>query len=102
MLKCLWNELSLNSDDFESMIQLLIANDHCFVDSHSDGKSSANVYKFPWFIQHKLLDTEFWEKNWPTRAPLDRIEFQLKYTYFSGEYQQPCTRESVYGYIMSM
>ena len=84
ILKCLWKEFDLNSDDFQSMVELLMANDHCFVDPYdSDGISSAHVYKFPWFIQHKMLEAEFWENNWPEWTPLNTVEFNLKYTFFS-------------------
>ena len=83
ILKCLWKNFDLSSDDFQSMVELLMANDHCFMDSYaSDAISGIQVYKFPWFIEHKMLDAEFWENNWPEWTPLNTIELNLKYTFF--------------------
>ena len=78
LLKCLWKKFKLSDDEFDSMIQLLIANDHCFVDPYC--VTDSPVYRFPWFVSEKE-DFDFWKKNWPEQLPAQIVEFNLKYTF---------------------
>ena len=46
LLKCIWKEFNLNDEDFDSMIQLLIANDHCFEDPLAPTSSKIKGLQF--------------------------------------------------------
>ena len=77
ILKCIWKGFNFTEEEFDSMIQLLIANDHCFVDVDTMHDKN-RVYRFPWFLQDKLFD----RKQWPELIPYQYIEFSFKYTFF--------------------
>ena len=78
ILKCLWKKFRLSEDEFHSMIQLLIVNDHCFVDAYSS--KDTPVYRFPWFVREEE-SSDYFTTIWPKQLPQENIEFNLKYMF---------------------
>ena len=90
ILGYLWTELK--PDEMDSMIQLLLANGHCYVGNSSECASNdSKVLMFPWFVNKKSIDCNFWVKEWPAEIPYDHIEFHLNYGFSrlpSGVYER--------------
>ena len=81
MLTYLWAEFDLSPEEYDSMIQLLLVNDHCFVGQGTEDVPNNNPkpLMFPWFIEKKFIETNFWVSDWPEEIPYDHIEFHLNY-----------------------
>ena len=77
MLTYLWAEFGLDPEEQDSMIKLLLVNDHCFVGQGTEDAPKSLM--FPWFIEKKSIETNFSVSDWPEEIPYDNIEFHLNY-----------------------
>lgn len=71
----------LDDDEFEGMIELLKANNHCFEDRKTDKHRPRGQLKFPWLIKSRNEDIKELQILWPEKIPIDHVEFQYIYTF---------------------
>ena len=80
LLRYLWAEFQLTPEELDSMIKLLLVNDHCFISQGTEDISEQTLL-FPWFVEKKSVETMFWESDWPRETPYDHVEFHLSYRF---------------------
>ena len=92
ILAYLWAEFNLTPEEMDGMIKLLLANGHCFAAHGIECvPNDSQVLVFPWFVNKKSIDSNFWVKEWPADIPYDHIEFHVNYGFSrlpSGVYER--------------
>ncbi len=83
LLQCQWSDVDGN--DFQSMIDLLIANDLCFEDDRVETGSRETSFRkrlrFPWFVNTPHPPDSLWKEDWPATVPQGEVELRYVYTF---------------------
>ena len=82
LLKCVWEPINLQEEDFDKLVQILRNLDLCYPESEeTKAKESRDVLRFPWFVQGE--DTEgILDKKWPRPLPSGTIQYSLFYSFY--------------------
>ena len=82
LLKCVWEPINLQEEDFDKLVQILRNLDLCYPESEeTKAKENRNVLRFPWFVQRE--DTEgILDKKWPELLPSGTIQYSLIYSFY--------------------
>ena len=82
LLKCVWDPIHLQEEDFDKLVQILRNLDLCYPESEeTKTKENREVLRFPWFVQgddkEGILD-----KKWPKLLPSGTIQYSLIYSFY--------------------
>ena len=75
LLKCIWNELKLNQEIFDTMIEMLTMLDLCYI----DGQDLDSMLRLPWFVREE--DMGFLKDLWPKKLPPNTLQYTLIYCF---------------------
>ena len=92
LLKCIWNTIDTRMEHFETLKQMIIQLELCFIE---EGKENTSLLRFPWFV-HREDSEGIVVKQWPESLPPGRLQYSLVYTFFhripSTMYERFCVR----------
>ena len=96
LLNCLWNTIDPQMEHFETMKQMVIQLELCFIE---EGRENTPLLRFPWFV-HREDSEGIVAKQWPESLPPGRLQYSLVYTFFhripSTMYERFCVRLQKY------
>ena len=82
LLKCIWEPINLQEEDFDKFVLILRNLDLCYPESEeTKAKEEQDVLRFPWFVQEE--DTEgILDRKWPRLLPSGTMQYSLVYNFY--------------------
>ena len=82
LLKCVWEPINLQEEDFDKLVQILRSLDLCYPESEKTKvNGSHDILRFPWFVQREDIEGIL-DKRWPRLLPSGTIQYSLIYGFY--------------------
>ena len=75
LLKCLWKKFNFSEEIYDTMVEIFIMLDLCYIDEQGPG----TMLRLPWFVQNE--DMSFLKNLWSEKLPPFTLQYTLTYCF---------------------